>query len=683
MADPLSRPNQTAEPSDPSIGDQDLARFVRQFDLSVDASRNSRLQAQIHRDYYDGKQWSDEELEKLHKRGQPAITDNRIKDKVEYLLGMERQTRTDPKAYPRTPDDDPGADAATDALRYIADCNHFQQVKSGTFENMCVEGFGGCEVIAEDDPKSKNKKIKLRYIRWDRLYFDAHSVLRDFSDSRYQGIVKWMDIDEAKASYPKLGDLFEWGMTQSGSFWAAETYDDTPRWFDRTRKRIQILEHYFKQGGDWYRVVFSRVGIIEAVAKSVYLDCETDKPECPIILQSLYVDREGNRYGVVKRYKDLQDEINKRRSKSLHLLSVNQALAERGAVDDVEAARQQLARPDGFLEYTPGMKIEVQKNVDLAEGQFKLLQEAMQSLSGTGPNQALLGNTGDISGRAKQLDQAGGAIQLGILSDSLRYWQNRVMRATWSRIKQFWTAEVWIRVTDDENTKFLALNSKYPEGHPQAGKPQNMVADLDVDIIIDEMPDVVSIQQEQFQTLAELAKAGLPIPPAVIIQASGLRNKQQIIDMINPPDPSGQDVPPQVKAAIQQKEQQLQQQSQQVQKIAQAQQQKTTEQQQQGQQLDAQHAQNQVEAANIKVATANLSAQQAKLEAQQAIAQANTDAQTARAEANQARLDSLESASKLADAHAQLGLIQAKTAKTIEETRILTELPQAQDKGNV
>src|SRR5689334_24546501 len=90
-----------------------------------------------------------------------------------------------------------------------------------------------------------------------------------------------------------------------------DTYDDRPRWFDRGRKRVQILEHYYKQGDGWYRVVFSRVGIIEGPQKSVYVDCETRKPECPLILQSLYVDRNGNRYGVVKRYKDLQDEINR------------------------------------------------------------------------------------------------------------------------------------------------------------------------------------------------------------------------------------------------------------------------------------------------------------------------------------------------------------------------------------
>lgn len=684
MADSLG--DTIGDPADSETGDQDLARFIKQFNESADATRDARRAAEIYRDYYDGKQWSSDEEEKLRARGQPCITDNRIKDKIEYLLGMERQTRTDPKAYPRTPKDDPGADAATDALRYVADCNHFPQVKSSVFENMTVEGFGGCEVIVEDDKSYQsrggkgNKKVIQRYIRWDRLYYDAHSLLRDFSDARYMGIVKWMDVNEAKSSYPAFSDFFEAGTSVLGLPWGTTTYDDRPRWFDRQRKRVQILEHYYKDGDEWRRAVFSRAGFIESPAKSPYTDCETKKTECPLKLQSLYVDREGNRYGVVKRYKDLQDEINKRRSKSLHLLSVNQIVAEKGAVDDIALARKEAARPDGVIEYTPSMKLELKNNADLAEGQFKLLQEAQLALSATGPNQALLGHSGEISGKAKQIDATGGAIQLGILSDSLRYWQVRVMRSTWSRIKQYWDSEQWIRVTDDDKTKFMALNSKYPDDHKMVmsgkvnpGEPMNDVAQMDVDIIIDEMPDVITVQQEQFQTLAELAKSGLPIPPDALIEASSLRSgiKTKILDAMGGGD---QEIPPAIQQQIKAKEEQITQ-------ITQAQQEKAQQQQAKEQELAAGHAQAQVEQANIKTAQAQLDAKTAKFQAQEA--QAEAARQQAGAQANIDRLEALLKAADVTQAHADLVKTEAQTEKILEETRILTELPQAQDKGTV
>ena len=50
-------------------------------------------------------------------------------------------------------------------------------------------------------------------------------------------------------------------------------------------------------------------------------------------------------------------------------------------------------------------------------------------------------------------------IQIGDLLDNLRHLDKRVFRAMWNRMRQYWTAEKWMRVTDDErNVKWLGLN---------------------------------------------------------------------------------------------------------------------------------------------------------------------------------------------------------------------------------
>jgi hypothetical protein len=674
----------SGQSDDPIDNDQQLARFVFQFNQSADTTMNSRKEAQIYRDYYDNKQWSESELAVLEKRGQPAITDNRIKDKVDYTLGLERKLRTDPKAQPRTPEDDLGADAATSALRYVAECSHFPQVKSAVFKNMAIEGFGGAEVIVDNGTyaKTQNKKVLIRYIRWDRLYFDGHSLSEDFSDARFMGIVKWMDLDEAKATYPTIGDTFDLFTSQSFTQ-STDTYDDRPRWFDRGRKRVQILEHYYKQGSTWNRVVFSRVGIIEGPEESAYIDSETGKKECPLILQSMYVDKDGNRYGIVKRYKDLQDEINKRRSKSLHLLSVNQATAERGAVEDVEGARKELARPDGFLEYTPGMKLEIRENADLAEGQFKLLQEAQMSLSATGPNEALLGQSGDISGRAKQLDQQGGIISLGIQGDNIRFWQKRVMIAAYNRIKQFWGSEQYLRITEGENTKFMPVNSTYPANHPhvQAGKkqpgdPMNVMADMEMDIIIDEAPEIATVQQEDFQSLVSLAgDAKVQIPGQALVEASGLSSatKKKVLDAMSGKLPDGTEIPPQVQQMLQQKEKQIQD-------IAQAQAQKTQEQQQTEQQLNQQKAEAQLQLVQVQSAMDKLQAKQAAFEAQFGARQQELEAQMEMLNAKEIELKALQllAAQKLEATQNAANAIVDGASKEATITALTTKLETQQ-----
>jgi hypothetical protein len=624
-----------------ATSDPELSHYLQQFWEAVDYTRTARQNSERYRDYYDGKQWTDSERQTLQKRRQPCITDNRIKDKVDHLCGMERQTRTDPKAYPRNPQDEGASAAATDALRYVADCNDFPQVKSKCFDNMLVEGFGGCEVVVEK--KGDKNQVKIRNLRWDRTYFDPHSLQPDFSDSLYMGVVLWLDVGVAKKKYPNLANNFD--RLMDGQLKTAETYDDKPEmWCDRKRKRVQILEHYHRNNGTWHRVVFSRAGIIEPSAPSVYVN-EYGEPECPLILQAAYVERNGDRYGIVRRYMDLQDEINKRRSKTLHLLNTTRAKAEKGALADVEKARTELARPDGIVEFAPGMVFEVQENRDLASGQFLLLQEALTAISVIGPNSALQGEQGDQSGRAQQVAQQAGVVQLGPLFDGVRYWQKRVMRAAWNRVRQFWTDETWIRVTDDEKTHFVALNRPMTVGEIEAEKlkgaqipeqekmqrlqqlasnPQSMqqvvqnnVAEMDMDIIIDEAPDTVTLQQEQWGQLTELAKSGFPIPPKTLIRASSLRNKEQLIDEMESQQTG---IPPQVQEQMQQAQQEIQQKAEQ---LAQEEQQLKDLQNQIKEQATALKAERaeleatrKVFAAEVKVAHAELGAERVQAEAQ-------------------------------------------------------------------
>src|SRR5262249_61601467 len=91
----------------------------------------------------NGDQWTSEELKVLRDRGQPAIMVNYMRRKLDLLGGLERRARTDPKAFPRTPSEDDRADAATQALRYVADDQDFQVIRSTVFDNMMVEGIGG------------------------------------------------------------------------------------------------------------------------------------------------------------------------------------------------------------------------------------------------------------------------------------------------------------------------------------------------------------------------------------------------------------------------------------------------------------------------------------------------------------------------------------------------------------
>jgi hypothetical protein len=534
----------------------ELTTLVYQFEQAEEASQDAREDAEKSRDYYDGYQWTDEEIAALNKRKQPVITVNRIRPKVQFLLGFERQNRKQPKAWPRTPAHEQDAEAATDSIRYVLDANDFDCIRSDAFENLIVDGICGVDIGVV--PKDGEWCIELRPIAWDRLFYDPYSRKKDFSDATYLGGITWMDESQVLERWPDAKEIFDATIGSESKTGLSDTYEDKPvRWSDPKRKRVRVVDMWRRERGTVWHYIFTRAGILES--KESPYENEYGEKEWGLELQSCFVDRDGNRYGIVKDWRPIQEEINKRRSKALHLLSVRQVKGEKGAVEDVNKARAELARPDGYIEVTPGMAFDVLPTGDMAEAQFSLLQEAKNEIDAVGVNAALSGKDGrDMSGRALLARQESGLAELGPEFDKLRQWELRVYRKIWNRIRQYWTGEKWIRVTDDErNLKWVGLNQpitrleqlvREAEQNGQPIPPEQLqmmrqdpamqeivgtaaeVARLDVDITIDQVPDTAAAQQEQFLQLAEMAKSGVPIPPDALIEASSLRDKDKILE---------------------------------------------------------------------------------------------------------------------------------------------------------
>jgi hypothetical protein len=565
----LGRPVNGLEP----VGEQNIVdvyprdvmeqhvRLVRWFEEAERSSQNEREQAERDRDYYDGAQLTPAELAALKKRGQPPLIDNYIRDKVDLLCGMERKARTDPVAYPRTPQEEDRADAATQALRYLQDDVVLPQIRSSVWENMLIEGIGGAELGLEDDGKG-GANITLTHVAWDRLFRDPHSRNADCSDSRYHGIVAWMDRDQLEEMYPNAGDVLEEAFASTGQ---GGTYGDRPgvvAWQDSTRERCRVVQVYWKEGANWWGATITKTGFLAEPWRSPFKDRKR-RSACPLRLRSAYVNRDNERYGVVRDLVTLQDAINKRQSKALHQLSVSRIKAPVGALDDIDKARREAAKPDGVIIYNPipGMEVQIESGADLAMGQFKLHEIAISRMQAKGPNAAMQGNDPrDLSGRAILAQQAGGAAANEPLADGLRQWTRELYEIMWMAVREYWRGQRWLRVTDDlGKLKFVGINRQITLADRLAEMPEEMrgmalqrlgmvpndprlqqvvgtendISDLEVDITIEEGNDIPALQAEQFQQLAQLASS-MPgvIPPEVLIRVSSLKDKAEILDML-------------------------------------------------------------------------------------------------------------------------------------------------------
>jgi hypothetical protein len=535
-----------------------VADLVRMFEESEDASYQARKDAERDRDYHDNKQHTAAELATLAKRGQPPAMDNRIKTKVDYLVGLEKQQRIDPIARPRTPIHEQEANSATEALRYVADAESYDNKRSGVWRNMLVEGAGGISVsVAPEYGKPDELCIKLSRTPWDRMFWDPHSAETDFSDAGYLGLVLWNDISDAYRRWPgaEAKEVLDTTMSSAPS----DTYDDKPKfnhWADKKRKRVRVCQIWIKKAGEngedeWHFAEFTKGGILKA-GPSPH---KTDKGESDgeLFFQSAYVDRDNNRYSLVREMISLQDGINKRKSKALHLISVHQTTYENGAIPNIEEFRKQKARPDGTMEVAPGAlkdgRIVTETRVDLAQAHMLLLQDDKNAIDLKGPNATAMGDKAQgssaASGRAILASQQGGMVSLGDLLDNLRHLDRRVFRAIWNRIRQYWTGQKWIRVTDDEvNVKWVGVNvdpqqvqmamQQNPEMQGKIAGVIANVAELDCDIIIDEVPDVI-LAQEQFQQLLEMKQydAENEIPFRELILASSIKDKQKFVQAMD------------------------------------------------------------------------------------------------------------------------------------------------------
>jgi hypothetical protein len=527
------------------VVDQDaLPRLVSLVDTFYSATREFERQAKRNRDYYDGKQLDAEEIAELKKRKQPKMVENLIRRAVNSIVGVAREQAVDPRAYPRNGSDEDTAasDVATKSLRFVSDCSRFDTLlRPKAFRNMLIEGVVGFE-IEWDSSKEEIKPVQLEP---DQIIYDPHAREADFSDARFIGHSRWGWVSDIEELYPQSKGLITTESTTVGDRGSDRLSFE---WFDKSNlgKRVAVVTLYLREGGVWYRAVFTKSLILE-YGVSPYLG-DQKQPVCPIELVSIYRDAENSIYGYVSDLIDLQDQVNKRSSKLLHLLNSRQLqeVSEGSFVGEANDARREASRPDGIIP----SGLQVVPTSDLSSGQAQLLSQAKADFERASPNPAILGRQGaDSSGRAMQIRQQAGLTELWAEFSALEDLTIRVYRAFWARITQFWTSPRFVRVTDDlKSAQMVRVNEPVIEdvviGQDYNGNPitapqqvgvKNDLAKMDMDIIIDVSPNTATLAHEQYALLVELAKSGLPIPPEAIIRASSLPEKAAILEAMNKP----------------------------------------------------------------------------------------------------------------------------------------------------
>lgn len=531
--------------ADDQEGYLSVDKLKRQYYDYLGAKAAEVEEMRTSRHYYHGDQWTEAEIAVLQRRKQPVVTSNRIERKINAVVGIVEKLRQDPKAFARTPQHEAGADVATAVMRFVLDRNNWNSKSSRNARLGAIDGIAGVEFDLETGDHG-DPDLGLHIVYADTFFYDPRSFDEGFTDARYMGIAKWIDVDQAKELIPNKASEID-DLMEAGSDISTGDQDREKSWVNTSLKRLRLVDHWYIHKGKWCWTLY--IGnMVMMQGQSPFHD-EKGKTFPRFLMFSANVDHDGDRYGFIRNLKSAQDEINMRRSKALHLLNSRRVISEKGAVDDIETARREWAKPDGWVETNPGLKMEPDDAASKADfqGQLEMLQEAKGEIENFGPNPALIGQgLEDSSGRAIALLQQAGMAELGPYLSAYKNWKIRVYRCIWNIITEHWKAERWIRVTDDQNVaQFFQINKldMGPNGQPAI---VNEIGSMDVDFIIDEGPDTVNMQADAAATLQALGPQFAQQFPEIALELSSLESntKSKMLKKIEqakaqppPPDP--------------------------------------------------------------------------------------------------------------------------------------------------
>lgn len=572
----------------------------------------NRYQMAIDADFYDGDQWSLEDAQEVESRGQAPLVYNETAPMIDWMIGTERRSRVDWKVAPRTPNDVDLAGVKTKVMKYVSDVNKAPMVRSRAFADAVKVGVGWIDDGIRTDPSAE--LLYSRYEDWRYVIWDSTAQDLDLQDGRYLFRWRWVDLDVACQMYPERKEALHASTTnhtltgeEDDEFWylgqhfqardsfgavvGRRTYMTDAGVVGNRRRRVKLIEGWFREPtrcqvcfGDAFdgqvyeehnshmrRAVQSgAAGLVDQVLMRMHVAVMTERDLMALMpspyrhqrfpLTPVWCYRRGRDrmpYGAIRRVRDPQEDLNKRASKALFVLSTNQIIGDKGAVDDWDEAREEADRPDGVMVTNANKRFELRRDAEMAKGQMEFMQLDSIKIQRTGgvtdENRGLETNaTSEVAIKARQLQ---GSVVTTEPYDNLRYATQISGEKQLSLIEQFYTAPKVIRLTESSNKgtfEWLKINEPEQLADGSVRFLNDITASM-ADFVVDEQDYHGTLRQAMFEAMMGLvSRAG--VDPGLSIKLlrmafefSDFPNKDEIVSelrkLAGEPDPNRKPTP--------------------------------------------------------------------------------------------------------------------------------------------
>jgi len=545
----------------------------------MDLQAEERYQMAVDEDFHDHLQWTVDEAQELMDRGQAALVYNEGRLSVEWITGTEKRNRVDYKILPREKSDEQGAEVLTKTVKYTDDVNMARFHRSLAFKQSVVAGLGYLEESINIEPDqelifsgSEDWRNVIRDSRSRDIDYNK--------DGRYIFRRKKLDLDYAIALLPKcretlLGSSYTRDSEDTDELterWylgerltAAHDYDYSLRLPMGQRDRgayvgtsqadmgrrtaVDLIEAWYKvpetvkvfsggpmmgkiaderdqrakaaidEGWPLYETVAWRMRVMICTEASPLWDGPSPFKHNKFPLIPVYAYRrrgDGMCYGVWRGMRDAQKDLNKRMSKALWSASSNRVFADKGAVDDVDEARAEIARPDAWIEINSNKNIKPVENTTDVNVSLQLADRSRMHLQNvSGVTQENLGrDTNATSGKAIIAKQSQGGTTTAELFESLRISIQIAGQIRLSNIAQFMTQQRVIRIVGQHKpVEWLTIN----EINPDTGEVLNDITAAQADFIVSEQDWRANLQAAALEQFIELLKVIGPVSPQAVV----------------------------------------------------------------------------------------------------------------------------------------------------------------------
>jgi len=409
----------------------------------------------------------------------------------------------------------------------------------------------------------------------------------DVNDGRYIFRAKWVDLDVAIALFPKREELLRQSAADANDFPSRDDYGDDPMDSQedalsggngRTsssqrviegyeRQRVRIIEGWYKRpvtagkmrGGEFNGELFDAFSeghkgqiasgeaeLAERTVMRIHVALFTDAgmlwfsespyrhnrfPLTPI--WAYRRGRDGAPYGVIRRLKDIQVDVNKRASKALHILSTSKIVMDYDALPPdmtFEEFQEEASRPDAIIRKMPGKEIILNADRDLAQWHLELMSRDIAMIQqASGVTDELLGRrTNATSGVAIQRRQDQGSLATAKIFDNLLFANQVHGEKMLANVEQFMDQPKQFRITNQRGkADYVSVND---------GLPENEITKTKADFIISESAWHATIRQAAAD---ELMDAMGRLPPEVglllldlAVENMDLPNREEIVKRI-------------------------------------------------------------------------------------------------------------------------------------------------------